>query len=148
MAELDLVSSHTPWTPLPHLVDWADVGDGSVYDGMPEQGPQPAQLWQSARAVQASYGKSIEYSLRTLISYVEHFGDRNLVMVVLGDHQPAKIVSGPRSGHDVPIAVISADPSVLHRVDGWRWQDGLLPAPDAPVWRMDAFRNRFLNAFS
>ena len=35
MAEIDLVSSHTPWTPLPHLVDWGDVGDGSVFDGMP-----------------------------------------------------------------------------------------------------------------
>ena len=34
MAEIDLVSSHTPWTPLPHLVAWGDVGDGSVFGGM------------------------------------------------------------------------------------------------------------------
>src|SRR5258707_5141519 len=27
MAEIDLVSSHTPWVPLPRLVDWSRVGD-------------------------------------------------------------------------------------------------------------------------
>ena len=30
MAEIDLVSSHTPWAPLPHMVDWNAVGDGTV----------------------------------------------------------------------------------------------------------------------
>ena len=38
MAEIDLVSSHTPWAPLPRMVDWNKVGDGSVFDGMPAQG--------------------------------------------------------------------------------------------------------------
>ena len=35
MAEIDLVSSHTPWTPLPHMVAWNQLGDGSVFDPMP-----------------------------------------------------------------------------------------------------------------
>ena len=35
-AEIDLVSSHHPWAPLPPLVAWDEVGDGSVFDGMPE----------------------------------------------------------------------------------------------------------------
>ncbi|MDM4777809.1 hypothetical protein [Micromonospora sp. b486] len=33
MAEIPLLSSHVPWTPIPPLVDWDDVGDGSVYKG-------------------------------------------------------------------------------------------------------------------
>jgi len=41
MAEIDLVSSHTPWTPLPRMVPWDQVGDGSIYDPMPEQGENP-----------------------------------------------------------------------------------------------------------
>ena len=32
MAEIDFVSSHTPWTPLPHPVPWSELGDGSVFD--------------------------------------------------------------------------------------------------------------------
>ena len=41
MAEIDLVSSHTPWAPLPRLVDWSRVGDGSIFDPMPAQGESP-----------------------------------------------------------------------------------------------------------
>jgi hypothetical protein len=37
---------------------------------------------------------------------------------------------------------------VLDRIASWKWQDGLLPSPTAPVWPMDAFRDRFLAAFS
>jgi hypothetical protein len=148
MAEIDLVSSHTPWTPLPQLVSWDAVGDGSVFAGQPDRGPAPADVWRSAARVRQSYGRSIEYSLRSLISFVTTYRDPNLVMIVLGDHQPAKIVSGSGSGHDVPISVIAADRSVLDRVAGWGWTDGLLPGPSAPVTRMDTFRDRFVRAFS
>ena len=46
MAEIDLVSSHNPWTPLPHLVPWTSIGDGSVFDPQPAQGQSPAVVWQ------------------------------------------------------------------------------------------------------
>ena len=63
--------------------------------------------------MQAAYGRSIEYSLNTLISFVQHYGDKNLVLVVLGDHQPLPIVSGQDASHDVPISIIAHDPTVL-----------------------------------
>ncbi len=44
-------------------------------------------------------------------------------------------------------SVIARDPAVTRQIDGWDWQDGLRPAPDAPVWRIDTFRDRFLTAF-
>jgi hypothetical protein len=73
--------------------------------------------------------------------------DDNLVLVVLGDHQPATIVSGDHAGHDVPVSVIAHDPTVLDRIGSWGWQAGLRPDPHAPVWPMDAFRDRFLTAY-
>lgn len=148
MAEIDLVSSHTPWTPLPRLVDWETVGDGSVFDPMPAQGPTPAALWRNAEDVAASYGRSIEYSLGALVSFVQNAHDDNLVLIVYGDHQPATIVSGSGAGHDVPISIIAHDPAVLQRIGSWGWQDGLLPGPQAPVWPMDRFRDRFLTTFA
>ena len=36
-AEVDLISSHVPWTRIPRLVPWDDVGDGSVYHRVPTQ---------------------------------------------------------------------------------------------------------------
>jgi hypothetical protein len=56
-------------------------------------------------------------------------------------------VSGQTKSHDVPIAIIARDPSVMKRIKGWNWQTGLLPSPQAPVWRMSAFRDRFLTAY-
>jgi hypothetical protein len=86
--------------------------------------------------------------LRALFSFVQHYGDKNLVLVVLGDHQPSRVASGDRPGHDVPISVITHDPAVLRRVAGWGWTSGMLPAPTAPTWPMSAFRNRFFSAFA
>jgi hypothetical protein len=37
---------------------------------------------------------------------------------------------------------------VLDDISSWGWQPGLRPAADAPVWPMDAFRDRFLDAFN
>ena len=147
MAEIDLVSSHTPWTPLPHLVAWGDVGNGSVFRGM-DGGPAPQVVWRDPEQVRAAYAQSIEYSLNTLVSFVLNCHDSNdLVLVVLGDHQPARVVSGTGASHDVPITIIARDPAVMSRISAWGWQDGLRPRPDAPVWPMDAFRDRFLTAF-
>jgi hypothetical protein len=47
----------------------------------------------------------------------------------------------------VPISVIARDPKVLDRISGWGWGAGLRPSPQAPVWPMSAFRDRFLTAF-
>jgi phosphatidylglycerophosphate synthase len=147
MAEIDLVSSHTPWAPLPRMVPWNDVGDGSVYDPMPSQGENPTVVWRDANQVKAAYGQSIEYSLTALTSFIETAHDDNLVVVMLGDHQPATVVSGEDASHNVPISIIAHDPAVMHRIASWGWQDGLLPTVQAPLWRMDTFRDRFLTAF-
>ena len=147
MAEIDLVSSHTPWTPLPRAVDWSAVGDGSVFRGMQFLGPSPDLLWRNADNVRTSYGASIQYTLSTLVSFVQEYGDDNLVLIVLGDHQPATIVSGPGASHDVPITIISKDAGVMDRVASWGWTAGMRPDSATPVERMDSFRNRFLSTF-
>jgi hypothetical protein len=148
MAEIDLISSHAPWSRTPRMVPDSAVGDGSAYDGMPATLPSEKDIWPSPTKVRAAYGQSIEYSMRSLISYVVHHGTDKTVLVVLGDHQPATIVSGRDADHDVPISVIAHDPAVLRRIGSWGWQDGLHPSPRAPVWRMDRFRDRFLAAYA
>ena len=148
MAEIDFVSSHTPWTPLPRLVPWSDIGDGSIFDSQPAEGPAPVEVWADAERVQEAYGKSVEYTLGAMFSFLHTYDQPNLVLVVVGDHQPSRIVSGPDAGRDVPVTIISEDPSVQERIAAWGWDAGVHPSPDAPVWRMDDFRNRFLEAFS
>ncbi|HEY7622493.1 MAG TPA: CDP-alcohol phosphatidyltransferase family protein [Solirubrobacteraceae bacterium] len=146
-AEVDLVSSHVPWTSIPRLISWDDVGDGSIFHRLPTQESTRATLFGDADLARAAYGRSIQYTLSAIVSFVRHYGDDNLVLVVVGDHQPATIITGQGASHDVPISVVAHDPKVLDRIAGWGWQDGLRPSPQAPVWPMNAFRDRFLTAF-
>ena len=104
-------------------------------------------VWNDHASVQKAYGRSIEYTMSTLVSFVQQYADPNLVMVVLGDHQPSVIVTGNGPSHDVPISIIAHDPKVLDQISGWGWQDGLRPSPQSPVAPMDDFRDRFLTAF-
>jgi hypothetical protein len=147
MAEVTLLSSHTPWAPLPALLDWDEVGDGSVYTAQQRGAPSAGEVWKDAARVREAYAKSIKYSIDTVVSWVREYGDDNLVLVMLGDHQPAPIVVGDTASRDVPITVVARDPAVLDRIAGWGWTDGLEPAPQAPVWPMNAFRDKFLTAF-
>jgi Sulfatase len=146
MAEIVLVSSHWPWAPLPRYVDWNAVGNGSVYNGQQDQGDPVDVVWSDPARVKAAYAQSVQYTLTSLITWMQKYADDNTVLVFLGDHQPAPVVSGD-TGDDVPITVVAKDPAVLDRIADWHWDEGLRPAPDAPVWRMDAFRDRFLTAF-
>jgi phosphatidylglycerophosphate synthase len=146
-AEIDLISSHAPWTRIPEMIPWDDVGDGSIFARVPVEEATEAKIFGDGERARAAYGHSIEYSLSAVFSFVQHYGDDNTVLVVLGDHQPATVVTGQGASHDVPVSVIAHDPKVLDQIAGWGWQDGLLPSPQAPVWPMEAFRDRFLTAF-
>ena len=148
MAEVDLVSSHTPWAPLPRMVDWSQVGDGSVFDAMPAEGDAPEDVWRQPDQVKAAYAQSIAYSLDALTSFVQQLHDHTLVLVVLGDHQPASIVSGNGASHDVPVSIIAADPAVTDRAADWGWQPGLRPAANTPPRPMDTFRDSFLTTYA
>lgn len=147
MAEIDLITSHGPWAPLPRMVDWSAVGDGSVFTDMPAQGQSPEDLLGDSAKTKAAYGESIQYSLSVLISFVETFPDDDLVLIAVGDHQPAAVITGPDASRDVPITIIARDRDVMSRMASWGWQPGLLPDAQAPVWPMDAFRDRFLTAY-
>ena len=148
MAEIDLTSSHIPWAPLPAMVPWNKVGNGSVFDPQPAESESAATVWRSNNTVRQFYGQSIQYTMTALTSWVTELNDPNLVLILLGDHQPHTAVSGPGATHDVPISIVTRAPSVLKQMSSWHWQNGLLPAPSAPLEPMDAFRNQLLNTFS
>ena len=148
MAEIDLVSSHYPWAPLPTMVPWNKVGNGSIFDPMPARSESPLTVWRNANTVRQFFGRSVQYSLAALTSWVTELNDPNLVLVLLGDEQPAGPISRTGASHKVVASIIARDPSVFRQIASWHWQDGLLPGRSAPLEPMDAFRNQFLNTFS
>ncbi|MDK1476864.1 sulfatase [Streptomyces sp. 549] len=146
-AKIILASSHNPWAPIPRTLDWDALGDGSVFHTIAKEGKDPKEVWRDPDQVRTEYRKAIEYSLESVLSYTEKYGDEDTVVVFLGDHQAVSTVTQDKLGWDVPVTILARDPAVLDRISDWGWQPGLKPAPDAPVWRMDAFRDRFLTAY-
>ncbi|MCW0212198.1 MAG: sulfatase [Pseudonocardia sp.] len=147
MAEVVLTSSHAPWTPVPTMRPWDDVDDGPSYDAAIAAGEPSSEVFGDPEKVRDGYRDSIGYSLSSVISWVRTYGRDDLVLVLLGDHQPASTITGDGASRDVPVTVLAKDPAVLDRIAEWGWDDGLRPGAAAPVWRMDTFRDRFLGAF-
>jgi hypothetical protein len=156
-AQVNLVSSHTPWTRVPQMIPWSEVGNGSVFNRIPtkhigEDSLSFSGAWSwlnitGSAAIQAAYAETIKYTMTALVSFLAHYRDPNLVVVALGDEQPWTIVSGDQPSREVPISIIADDPALFKRIAGWGWSTGLRPSPRAPVWPESAFRDRFLTAF-
>lgn len=147
MSMIILTSSHQPWAPIPKLVPWDQLGNGSIFDSIEKAGNKASDVIADTTKSRQEYGKSIQYSVNSLTQWLERYGNDNTVLVFLGDHQPIARVSGSHASRDVPISIVAKDPKVLAKVDSWNWTDGLRPAHDAPVWKMSAFRDKFLTAY-
>jgi hypothetical protein len=147
MSEIILTSSHQPWAPIPKMVDWNDLGDGSVFKAIQKAGNKASDIIADPTRSKQEYGKSISYSVTSLTQWLERYGNDDTVLVFLGDHQPIARVSGENASRDVPISIVAKDPKVLDKITPWNWTDGLKPAHNAPVWKMSSFRDRFLRAY-
>ena len=142
--QIVLVSSHTPWTPLPDAMPWGDIGDGTEFNDMAGRGPTPRELWKDDDNVRDAYRRAIDYSLQVTFEYIVQQGDDAPLVFVLGDHQAWEYIAGSDS-HNVPMHVVGP-PELVARLYDWGWQEGLIPG-GAPR-RMDSFRNDFIEAFT
>ena len=146
LAQVALISSHAPWTPVPRPIPWDQVGDGSAFDAMAAEGPAPPEVWADRDRVRDFYRRSLDYALSVAFDWAARPRARPTLTVVLGDHPPAPFValSGSR---DVPVHLIGP-PDLVAAFADWDWTPGLVPAADAPVWPMADFRDRFLAALA
>ena len=69
------MSSHMPWNRIPEQIPWNQVGNGSIFNQIPED-HETGAFWSNPPRVQAAYGRSIVYSLNTLYSFIKHFTTR------------------------------------------------------------------------
>jgi Sulfatase len=148
-AEVSLISSHAPWTPVaPVLEDWSAIGDGSVFSEWADAGDPPEAVWREPERVREQYTRAIDYVLRVLASYAANFADAQTLLILVGDHQPAPLITGENASRDVPIHVISGDPDLLAPFLAWGFGPGMRPPAGAPARRMDEFRDFFITAFT
>lgn len=148
-AEVGFISSHAPWTPILELEAWDSIGTGEIFDRWRDAGESPESLWRDGDRVREAYARSVHYALSAMVGWVDRYLDDDVVLVVLGDHQPAPLVTGEGAARTVPIHVISTDPDDLDAflaagfVRGTRAPEITGPAP-----RMSEVRRWILEAFS
>jgi hypothetical protein len=146
-AAVSLISSHAPWTPIPPVLDdWSAIGDGAVFSRWAEMGDPPEVVWRDAERVRHQYTLALDYVLGVLASYAVRFVDGRTLLILVGDHQAAPLITGEGAGRDVPIHAISAAPGLLAPFVAWGFTPGMQPA-GAPVRPMDVFRDWFFDAF-
>ena len=139
------ITTHAPFTPAPpYQPDWERVvsmrpyDDDELFEAWSEQ-PDWMNLG-------PSYVQALRYAYATVGGYLRLRGDRDLVMILVGDHQPPALVSGEGASWDVPVHVIAGRPALLDRLRGSGFADGLPPG-GATLARMDTLLPLLLDAF-
>jgi hypothetical protein len=139
------VSTHAPFQPTPPMQpDWQRVLTPQPYDTAPlEQALAQRPDWTH---MGQGYVGSVEYFFNVLASYLRERPADDLLLVVLGDHQPAANVSGEGAPWDVPVHIISSRPEVLQAMQSHGFREGLTPTRrdvgtmnQLAPWLLDAF---------
>ena len=120
------ISSHMPFRPTPpYQADW---------DRMLTQQPfEPGTLEVSVTRTPdwtnlgPAYTDALNYAFTWLAGYLEKHADSDLVIIVLGDHQPPASVSGASAPWEVPVHVITQRTDILASLRSAGLQPGLEP---------------------
>jgi hypothetical protein len=138
-------SSHAPFRPTPpYQPDWQALLGTEPY------GPDAtaAQLNASPEwfDLGPAYVDSLNYAMTYLGSYLETRASADLVIVVIGDHQPPAGVSGPEAPWDVPVHIIASRPEIIQALRSEGLKPGLAPRRPA-IGPMHALSAKLLRAF-
>ena len=140
------INTHMPFRPTPPLQsDWQRVLGATPFDTADvKRSITETPAWTD---MGASYAASLRYSFEMFASYLAAREDENLVLILIGDHQPAANVSGEGASWDVPIHVITRAPEVIESLERDGFVAGTTPAARA-IGRMNAVGQILLDAFA
>lgn len=139
-------SSHAPWVPVPQLLDWNALGDGTIFDPLVAASDPPRVVWQDHDRVRAQYRLAVDYALQVVFGYAALHADDPPLMIVLGDHQAAGFVALDERPH-VPMHVIGPDHLVAALSDA-QFRPGLIPPSLAVPRSMADMRAHLIRALS
>ena len=142
---LPTISTHTPFTPVPpYQPDWSRLLTATPYDEDDlRKAYEATPDWSN---LGPDYARALAYVHETLAGYLRRHERDDLVLVVLGDHQPPALVSGEGASWNVPVHVIASRPAVLESLRSHGFRDGLVPHGPA-LARMDTLMPILLDAF-
>jgi len=138
-------STHAPFGPTaPYQPDWSRLASTTPYD-QPDVDAALAREpdWDD---LTPSYANAVSYAYSSIAGYLRQHADRDFVMVMLGDHQPAAAVAGEGASWDVPVHIIASRPAIMERLRAKGFHDGMTP-PRRAIGRMHELLPTLLGAF-
>jgi hypothetical protein len=139
------VSTHVPFRPTPpYQHDWARMTTERPFDA----GALDARLAERPDWLDLTpaYVESLAYAYDTIAGYLERRAGDPLVLVLIGDHQPAASIAGPDARWDVPVHVVTAQAPVLDALERGGFSKGLT-ARDSSLAQMHRLGPMLLDAF-
>lgn len=139
------ISSHMPFRPTPpYQSNWKrmltqDPFEAEVLEGSLTRAPDLTNLG-------SAYTDVLAYTFTWLAGYLENHAAGDLVMIIIGDHQPPAGVSGIDASWAVPVHVITHRPEILQPLKAVGLQPGLTPGRPA-LGRMHELAALLLDAF-
>jgi hypothetical protein len=144
-AQIVLVSSHTPFLPVPpYVLDWSG---SDLYRGVSSAEWRRIYATPDWAHLEGAYAESVVYDLRTLGAWLARLPGDGLVIVV-GDHQPPGFISGEKQPWTVPIHVLSRDADLLRPFRAAGYVEGALPPRLEAARGMESFLTDFLRGFA
>jgi hypothetical protein len=131
------ISTHAPFRPTPpYQADWSRLLGAHPFDEAAVQHSlQQRPDWND---MSDGYLGTLTYFLQILADYLRRHGDQDLILILIGDHQPAAMISGEQASWDVLVHVIASKPAVLEALQTCGLVAGMVPAPATlgPLYRL------------
>jgi hypothetical protein len=146
--QIALIGSHAPFTPpVPPLLPWAGIQDGTAFTGHMPPGPGAAELWSDGARLRAAYAGQMAATVDVLASWAALPTKRPRLVVMLGDHEPAARVLGRDPGYDVPVHVLASSPDLAAPFEAAGFVPGAIPDRAATPPGMESLRRLLLEGF-
>lgn len=144
------VSTHFPWGTLvppyfaPENIDAAD-GPDLLHD---ESWPEPPGL-DAIGEYRRSYFKAIDYEFRLFTEFVETDPSTELLVIIVGDHQP-RLESNPPGEVtlNTPLHILTSDAGLHARLVEAGAVDGMMPDPARPALNHEGLYSLVVWAFA
>ena len=139
------ISTHFPFSPTPpYQPDWPRMLDPTAVR-RPRRSCERT-LRSPTGPIRPRLRRAMTYDIDVLAGYLREHADRDLVMIVLGDHQPPAAVSGEGASWDVPVTSLPAARRCSTDFCRLGFTPGLTPARH-PIGRMHQLLPKLLDAF-
>jgi Sulfatase len=139
------IATHTPFSPTPpYQPDW-----NRVLTDEPFEQADIDRAWLESPDwfdLGPSYVNAFSYTYASIGGYLRMRADRDLVMILIGDHQPPAAVSGEQAGWEVPVHIVASRKDVIATLLAHGFRAGLTPIRPA-LSRMHALVPILLDAF-